>query len=179
MKRIGEGIRECLDAVNASDEASRKARRAAEVQQAWRAAVERVYKDAAAFVLGHINAVYFLREEDRVCATVYADDSLVRSDIDARQEFIKMALADTGERVDTFRILASRFSMKDRHPFESPSGSVPEGDPSRAFEKAVRAPLSADRLRDVDACVSVVDDPRVRESLRKAMIAEFEYHGSN
>lgn len=179
MKRLSESIRSCLDAVGANDESSRKARRAAEVQQAWKLAVEKVYQDAAPFVLSHINAIYVLKENGVACVVVYADDSLIRSDIDARQEFLKMALAELGERVETFRILASRFTMKDRHPFAETSAEDDEYDPSRIFEKTRRTPISDEEQARVDACVEPIEDERVRNALKRAMIAEIEHHGEN
>ena len=179
MKRLSESIKSCLDAVGVNDESARKARRAAEVQQAWKSAVEKVYQDAAPFVLSHINAVYILKENGVSCAVVYADDSLIRSDIDARQEFLKMALAEVGEHFETFRILASRFSMKERQPFAETSIDGNEYDPSRIFEKTRRAPISdEDRIR-VDACVESIEDEKVRTALKRAMIAEIEHHGEN
>lgn len=179
MKRLSESIKSCLDAVGVNDESARKARRAAEVQQAWRAAIEKVYQDAAPFVLSHINAVYILKESGVSYAVVYADDSLIRSDIDARQEFLKMALAESGERVETFRILASRFSMKERHPFAEASTDDNEYDPSRIFEKTRRTPISDGDLARVESCVESIEDEKVRIALKRAMVAEIEHHGEN
>ena len=176
MRRLGEGIGDLLSRMDAGDESMRKARRAALVQSAWKSAVEKVYKDAAPFILGHINGVYVSREGGASCLTVYSDDSLVRSDIDARQEFLKMALVEVGERIDTFRIVASRFGMKARRPYADAAGS--EGDSvSNLFEKAQRTPLSAEDAAFVEEQVEVVEDGKVRDALRRAMIAEIEYHG--
>ena len=131
MRKLGESINELMAALAAGDDASRKAQRAAAVNVAWRNAVEAVYKDAAQMVLDHVNAVYIMAADEVVKGTptrashagtgaqlvVYADDSLIRSDLDARQEFLKMKLKEQGEHVETFKILPSRFEMKARHPF--------------------------------------------------------------
>ena len=134
MRKLGESINELMAALAAGDDASRKAQRAAAVNVAWRNAVEAVYKDAAQMVLDHVNAVYIMAADEVVKGTptrashagtgaqlvVYADDSLIRSDLDARQEFLKMKLKEQGEHVETFKILPSRFEMKARHPFRRP-----------------------------------------------------------
>lgn len=106
MRKLGESINELMAALAAGDDASRKAQRAAAVNVAWRNAVEAVYKDAAQMVLDHVNAVYIMAADEVVKGAttkashtgtgaqlvVYADDSLIRSDLDARQEFLKMKL---------------------------------------------------------------------------------------
>ena len=175
MKRLGEGIGDVLSRMNAGNESARKARRAAQIQSSLRVAVEKVYKDAAPFVLSHINGVYVSAEDGVACLTVYSDDSLVRSDIDARQEFLKMALLETGEHIESFRIVASRFGMKERHPYAD--AREKDDDMSNLFDKAERTPLSADDEAFVESKVEVVKDEKVRDALRRAMIAEFEYHG--
>lgn len=176
VKSLSTELGSMLESMAGNDEAQRKARRAAQVQQEWKSAIERVYRDAADFVLDHTNAVYILKENGRLCVIVYADDSLVRSDIDARQEFIKMALREYGEHVDSFRIIASRLGMKERHPFRKAIDQASSWDVSRAFERAQRVPLSDEEARMVDECVSVVENEKLRASLKAAMVAEMEYH---
>ena len=120
MRKLGESINELMAALAAGDDASRKAQRAAAVNVAWRNAVEAVYKDAAQMVLDHVNAVYIMAADEVVKGTptrashagtgaqlvVYADDSLIRSDLDARQEFLKMKLKEQGEHVETFKTVS-------------------------------------------------------------------------
>ena len=71
---------------------------------------------------------------------VYADDSLIRSDLDARQEFLKMKLKEQGEHVETFKILPSRFEMKAHHPFR-------RAEEDGAVERAARASREEPRAR--------------------------------
>lgn len=175
MKRLGDSLQTFLAGYDANDAAARKARRAAVVLAKWRSAIEKVYKDAAPFILGHVNAVYILRDEDRPgekTLIVYADDSLVRSDIDARQEFVKMALRAEGEEVSRFKILAATLGMRSRHPYAEEGLSGREAD-----APAVRRQLTDEDRANVDSCVSVIEDPRLRESAKRAMIAEMENNG--
>ena len=153
------------------DEGFRKAMRAADVQSKWKAAVERVYGNAAPLVLSHVNGVCILSDDGASTLVVYADDSLVRSDLDARQEFLKLSLRASGERVEAFRIVASRFGMKDRRPF---AGAAPAA--SNPFEKAARTPLSRRRREEVSRIASAVENDGVRRALEAAMIAELECH---
>lgn len=83
---------------------------------------------AVRLILGHINAVY-VRKDDRprkgpdkakpfyVCE-IYSDDSTVRAELDNWRQLLQMALHEQGIRVDEFRLLPSKFGMKERRPFE-------------------------------------------------------------
>lgn len=175
MKSLAKSIEAFIASLTESNEYAKKEKRAAFVQSTWQHAVQKVYGDAAEFILSHTNAVYILFEQGEKCLVVYSDDSLVRSDLDARQEFIKLHFRSAGEDVASFRILASRFGMKDRHPFSASDKDSTEV--SKLFEKAVRTPLSVEKEREVARLVSVVEDERLREALKAAIVAELEFHG--
>lgn len=187
MRKLGESINELMTVLAAGDDASRKAQRAAAVNVAWRNAVEAVYKDAAEMVLDHVNAVYIMAADEVVKGAptkashtgtgaqlvVYSDDSLIRSDLDARQEFLKMKLKEQGEHVETFKILPSRFDMKSRHPFrrvEADGGGVRPTRPAR--EQAPRVPLTPEEQEALDASVDAVESPTVRRALERAIRAD-------
>lgn len=155
--------------------------RVAEVRHRWKVAVEAVYKGSAQLVLEHTNAVYIMRPEDtddkmasRVSAggtllLVYSDDAMVRSDIDARQEFLKMSLNEQGEHVEAVSIKASRQGMKTRHPFKSMS-AAPEGAGSKGESRAeptMDAALSAELSKRAEA----IENKKLREAIQKALQA--------
>ena len=183
MRKLGESINELMAALAAGDDASRKAQRAAAVNVAWRNAVEAVYKDAAQMVLDHVNAVYIMAADEVVKGTptrashagtgaqlvVYADDSLIRSDLDARQEFLKMKLKEQGEHVETFKILPSRFEMKARHPFRR---AEEDGAARASREETPRTPLSPEEEAALEASVGAVESPMVRRALERAIRAD-------
>ena len=168
MRKLGESINELMDALAAGDDASRKAQRAAAVNVAWRNAVEAVYKDAAQMVLDHVNAVYIMAADEVVKGAttkashtgtgaqlvVYADDSLIRSDLDARQEFLKMKL-------------------KAHHPFcrAEEDGAV-ERAARASREEAPRTPLSPEEEAALEASVGAVESPTVRRALERAIRAD-------
>ncbi len=187
MRRLGESINELMTVLAAGDDASRKAQRAAAVNVAWRNAVEAVYKDAAEMVLDHVNAVYIMAADEMVKGAptkashtgtgaqlvVYSDDSLIRSDLDARQEFLKMKLKEQGEHVETFKILPSRFDMKARHPFRRAESSGGGGRPPRPMsDEAPRAPLTPEEQAALEASVEAVESPTVRKALERAIRAD-------
>lgn len=173
--RLSDVISKEIDCLSADSSGLRRAQRAAEVHRLWKDAVSKVYGDAAPFVLSHVNAVYIMRTEEGSVLDVYTDDSLVRSDIDARQEFLKMALRALGEHVETFRIKASRFSMKANHPFvEGGDGTTDESIPDLS-EKARRTPIDDAQLEEVRRIASRVENLRVRAALENAMVAEIEF----
>ncbi|BAK43291.1 hypothetical protein [Eggerthella sp. YY7918] len=198
MKKVGEGVKEIIAALaGGSDEASQKAARAAAVNVLWRNAVEAVYKDAAQTVLDHINAVYIMsgdaciggqrdgitrkqgaqittsygaRSQSRGAQIViYADDSLIRSDLDARQEFLKMRLKEQGEHIDTFKILPSRFDMKARHPFKNVSSG--EQKEHQENEESEFPTLTTDQLTALEEEAQKVENSSVQQALLNALRA--------
>lgn len=103
--------------------------RVQQYQRAYERAVRRTWSqspEAADLVLAHTNAFY-VRRDDRPCkgsageaplvGEACIDDSLVRSEVNARREMLRLALACESIEVEELRILASRRGMKDRHPF--------------------------------------------------------------
>jgi len=136
-------------------------------------------------VLDHVNAVYIMAADEVVKGAttkashtgtgaqlvVYADDSLIRSDLDARQEFLKMKLKEQGEHVETFKILPSRFEMKARHPFRRPEE---DGATARSAsrEETPRTPLSPEEEAALEASVGAVESPTVRRALERAIRAD-------
>lgn len=188
MELVGKGLERFLDGLaTEGDDASKKAVRAAMVNVMWENAVKDVYKDEAqaAYILDHVNAVYIMSADAEVkgadakgssCATgggtqlvVYSDDSMVRSDLDARQEFLKMRLREQGEQVESFRIIASRFDMKDRHPFRKEGERAKLGGHVEPEEEEKWEPLSEEGCEGILKKVGEIDDPSVREALKKAV----------
>lgn len=187
MRKLGESINELMAVLAAGDDASLKAQRAAAVNVAWRNAVEAVYKDAAEMVLDHVNAVYIMAADEVIKGAptktsrtgtgaqlvVYSDDSLIRSDLDARQEFLKMKLKEQGEHVETFKILPSRFDMKARHPFRRAEAARATSEPPRSERAAEpRTPLTPEEQAALEASVEAVESPTVRRALERAIRAD-------
>lgn len=178
MRRLSAGLDALLGSLGADDEASRRAQRAAQVETMWRQAVEKVYKDAAQLVLDHVNAVYIMAEEGAPAdapktMTVYVDDSTIKSDLDARQEFLKLFLLEQGEPIGRFRLLSPRFDMRGRHPFRSSDGEGGAPVAAQAYSLAFR-PLTDGEREEVEATTSRIEDDSVRTALKKAMTAHLE-----
>ena len=181
--KIGNALNDLMTQLAAGDDASVKAQRAAAVNVAWRNAVEAVYKDAAEMVLGHINAVYIMGADEVVAGApskashtgtgsqlvVYSDDSLIRSDLDARQEFLKMKLK---EQVETFRILPSRFEMKSRHPFRREEDPATSSSSRTGRSEPPRPPLTPEELAALEEHIESVESPAVRAALARAIRAD-------
>ena len=158
-----------------------QSQRVAEVHQRWKTAVEHVYGGSSGLILDHTNAVYIMSPEasndpaakkvspGKTLLVVYSDDAMVRSDIDARQEFLKMRLNEQGEHVEVFSIKASRQGMKSRHPFKDGifGASSREDDGSRTYEKT----LSVDDAVSLSHVAEEVGNPKLRESILKAIKA--------
>lgn len=158
-----------------------RSQRVAEIHRRWKTAVEKVYGGSSSLVLDHTNAVYIMNPEasddpaakrvspGKTLLVVYSDDAMVRSDIDARQEFLKMRLNEQGEHVEVFSIKASRQGMKSRHPFRDDASGAPsrEGDGSQTYERM----LSADAASSLSHTAEEVENPKLRESILKAIKA--------
>ncbi len=93
-------------------------------------AMNQVFPDAATcdYILSHINGFYLVKDEsprkgsaDSACpvlCTIYSDDSLVKAELDARQELLRRALHAQQIHFDEYRFLSSKGGMRQRHPFD-------------------------------------------------------------
>ena len=119
--------------------------------------MEAVYRDSASLVLDHTNGVYIMKPEQandpmaarvpagKTLLVVYCDDAMIRSDIDARQEMLKIRLNEQGEHVALFSIKPARFDMK----AFARRRRAPRNRPPRLHAPRIRS--SAPRLRRVCA----------------------------
>lgn len=181
MADLGSGLQQLLRSLGASGVQAARSQRVAEVHVRWKCAVEAVYRDSAPLVLDHTNGVYIMKPEqanDPIAArvpagktllVVYCDDAMIRSDIDARQEMLKIRLNEQGEHVALFSIKPARFDMKARHPFreEAARAAQQAAQAARTPEPLISSEAAA-RLREQAACV---EDKRLRESILKALEA--------
>ena len=181
MADLGSGLQQLLRSLSASGVQAARSQRVAEVHVRWKCAVEAVYRDSAPLVLDHTNGVYIMKPEQandpmaarvpagKTLLVVYCDDAMIRSDIDARQEMLKIRLNEQGEHVALFSIKPARFDMKARHPFreEAARAAQQAAQVSRTPEPLISSEAAA-RLREQAACV---EDKRLRESILKALEA--------
>lgn len=197
MRRLSDGLDALLQRLGSLDAAAAEALRYEHVNRLWETAVGEVFGAAARLVLDHTNTVYLmspdqaadLRRFDRPRSAmqrsfsgnvlvVYADDSLVRSEIDARQQFLVMKCQQLGEQVEAVVIIPAKGAMKARHPFckqEAPGGcacSAVHGGaagPSEASE-----PLSTEELEEINHALGEVQNPALREAMRRAIGANLD-----
>ena len=183
MARLNEELTSLLEKMaREGEDAHTRAARAADVRVKWENAVHDVYGEAAGFILGHVNAVYVLAADVQVKGTrentagrggsgtqlvVYADDSLVRSDLDAKQEFLKMHMNGQGEHVAVFHILPARFDMKDRHPFEKREATEEESS------RNVGSDIDEQARERLLQQARNIEDEFLRKSFEKAIWADF------
>ena len=181
MVDLGSGLQQLLRSLGAAGAQAARSQRVAEVHVRWKCAVEAVYRDSASLVLDHTNGVYVMKPEQandpmaarvpagKTLLVVYCDDAMIRSDIDARQEMLKIRLNEQGEHVALFSFKPARFDMKARHPFRE--------EAARAAQQAARAAHAPDPLISPEAAVRLreqaagVEDKRLRESILKALEA--------
>lgn len=195
MKKIGDGLTRYVARISGCDETASRALRRAVVHRLWEEAVLAVFKEAAQLVLDHTNAVYIMSAEKgnavrrfdrpagdmRDCAStgsvlvVCLDDSMVRSELDNRQELVKMKFREKGEPVETLRIIPSIRDMKQRHPFRRDASVSPAPAACGSRQRgSVSEPLSARQASALSSAAGKVDDMRLRKAFEKAMIASRE-----
>ena len=181
MADLGSGLQQLLRSLGAAGAQAARSQRVAEVHVRWKCAVEAVYRDSAPLVLDHTNGVYIMKPEQandpmaarvpagKTLLVVYCDDAMIRSDIDARQEMLKIRLNEQGEHVAMFSIKPARFDMKARHPFRE--------EAARAAQQAAKASRVPEPLISSEAAACLreqaagVEDKRLRESILKALEA--------
>lgn len=187
MARLGDGLQQLLKNLGEAGAQAARAQRVAEVHVRWRRAVEAVYRSSAALVLDHTNAVYIMRPDQandpmsarvpkgRTLLVVYCDDAMIRSDLDARQEMLKIRLNEQGEHVEAFSIKPARFDMKARHPFREDAERSARASAASTPVEPLIDHAAADRLR---AQAQGVENRRLRESILKALDASETPSGS-
>lgn len=204
MKSLSSGISGFLAAHKEAQERFALQSRVKAVHALWEAAVAQVYRplgpQAIRMVLEHINAVYIMKagqvkharvpallaDEDLVLV-VYCDESLFRTDLDARQEFLKMALRKQGENVEAFVIIPTPPRMLNRHPFGRkeeetsllPGSTNAQASASQTQRESVGILAGKREIRPLDAadeelvarCTAKIEDARLRKAVENAMKA--------
>lgn len=193
MRKLADGIETLLQRLGSVDSAAAEALRYERVNRLWEQAVESTFGPAARLVLDHTNVVYVmapdqaaeLRRFDRPRAAmqrsyggnvlvVYADDSTVRSEIDARQQLLAMKCRQLGTPVEGVVILPSTAGMKSRHPFRREGVVSGAGRGDAADHQPPAESLSPEERQQLDAAVQAVENERLREAMQRAIGANFE-----
>ena len=159
---LSQGIFTVFEELYGSADEVRKQVKAAQIEEIYKNAVQSVFGNAAYLVLKHTNAVYCFTEKEITQFIVYANDSSIRSSLDARQELLKIALFKQGLQFSQFKVLPAKKSIKDRHPFEK----VAQSAKMPVFRK-----VTEQELQQVDNLVASIEDSGVRESLKQAVIS--------
>ncbi|WP_139651386.1 DUF721 domain-containing protein [Raoultibacter phocaeensis] len=177
MKKLSKSMPSALRDMGGKDaDAARIARRTAAVQQMWAEAVGAMWRnpDAAGMILSHTNVVGIVEEENHRGERykklfVYVDDSIVLTELNALRERIKLLfLTKFQEDVQEFDIRIARGNRKKDHPYK-------EEEPPHYIDTTRAVPLSNAELADVESRVSAIENETLKQSLRKAMIADLQW----
>ena len=166
--KISDAIRDYFNEIDATGGEEAVLRRAGEVNSFWEEAIRSVFEKegVADYLLSHTNAVYIMKEGDEKKLKVYADEALVRSELDNNQEFIKIRLSEKGERITEFRIYPSKGTVKDRHPFSPRAAKETKGKPVNKEE------LTEADIKVVEEIAEAIEDEAVRSAFEMALAAE-------
>ena len=163
------------------------------VQNAFARAVARVFKSPAAtrLVLENVQAVYVMRDTrpykqgatPEIYLQIYSSDSTVRSELDMRRDWIRLALIEEDIHYDDMKIYASKLNMKKRKPYKdllereggaggalagSRGGAGASGAASATHRDIERHNLTDSEISDI---ASRVQDEQVRAALTRALLA--------
>lgn len=180
MKKIGGEISLLSSRLANADQNARIARRAAEVRAMFKDALEHIYKEHAAYVLEHVNAVY-IKNEKRPASQdegdtykalyIYMDDGNFRSDVHSQQHFILLWLKEKyGEDIEVFKTYPSRMGMKERHPYAEVVAELKESS-----RRIPSVPLNEEEMAQTLAQVDAIEDPRLKEAFFKAAVTDKEW----
>lgn len=202
MTRLSHVAAALVAKMSGENDIAAAALRRAVVHDLWQRAVRDVFQEGASLVLAHTNAVYImsgkkgslLRRFDRPTAQVqrvvegkvlviYSDDSMVRSELDNRQELLKMKFAERGEQIEMMKIMPSVRDMKHRHPFEKDvredKGTPRERIAAASGGKKPPRDQQGDIFpnEDDESVANAVENDEVRASLKRAMEAMRKNNG--
>ncbi len=171
-----------LSKLGGTSDTARLEMRRAKGNAIWGSVTKEVFQEAANFILTHTNAVYIMSGEkgslvkrfDRPASAnqmittgkvlvVYSDDSMARSELDNRQELIKMKFHTAGEKIELVKIIPSVNNMKLRHPFATKQNNPTANE--------IVAPKPILPKETCDSLAEKVENPTVRESITRAMTA--------
>ncbi len=169
MRNLGNDIHLEIARLMGNDEQARINIRARQVRDRYREALEKVYREQAQLFLEHTNNVYIMMKDGVRTLIVYVDESIFAAELNAQRELIKLKLLELfGEQVEQFEIHISRGNYKKNHPYIV-------ADETETVEKLSPIPLTQDEKELVSARVSGIGNPRLRESLQRAMTADIEW----
>ena len=172
MPQLSSGVQGFLTSLGLE---AAKHMRHQQIRERYKAAVQRVWADsseAARLVLAHTNGMYVQKDErlrtgphkhkDRIIFGVYLDDAVVRTEFDARQQMLVMALHQEGMSFDELRILHAKGDMRHRHAFPD----AREGATSASPAMSTGSSAVAER--------TVMDEVKKLDALKRAFCLAFE-----
>ena len=169
---MDSAIRSEIDSLAEGDDKSRLLARTLQVQERYKKVIQRVYRFNSRLFLEHTNSVYIIKKDGQKTLIVYMDESIYAAELNAQRELIRLHMHQMfGEDVQVFEIKVSRRDYKKKHPYIDQSDTAEE---SLLVRDRCDERLSADKEKFISDTLSAVDDPRLRESLEKAMIADLK-----
>ena len=143
----------------------RKVQRVEQIRNMWSELVDQVFLD-------HTNNVFVFRNDGNTEMHVYVDESIYAAELNNQRELIKWRCQqEYGEVIDSFHIHISRGKYKDNHPFARREEEKPDQNPP--------VPLDEDEMSRVEEACSGIEDKRLRECFREAMISDMEWKKGN
>lgn len=180
---LKNGLIGYFNEIGASDEVAKKAYRTAQVHNLYKDAIKHVYGDSAFLVLEKTNGVYIMNQKDKGLRRkvlpedktikrmlIYTCDSMVHADLDSKQEFIKMWLAEHGETIDKFDLLTSKMGMRKTFPFENDVKDMKKVLSSKfTFLQDVqehKESLTKEQLDKINIEIEKIDNEQLKQAIK-------------
>lgn len=174
MEPLSEWVSSSIGDLSKDKDAARIAIRTNQVHTIYKQAIESTFSTypsgSIQLLLQHTNAVYITKDDDWKTLIIYVDDSDVKSALDHNQYFIIQSFREQGEVIDEYKLLTARATMRSRHPFETATTENSEINKKQSQKRV----LSQKEIDTIDDMVEQVENPAIREALKRAIIADAE-----
>ena len=169
MSKLNSNIDEMLEKLGGKDVQSRKVRRTFQVYDRYKDVIEVIYKENAPLMLKHTNSVFIFNKDGVKTLAVYVDESIFAAELNAQREMVRLKLLEMfKEKVDQFDIHISRGKYKLQHPYDVENLEM-------TSRKLDVKPLEEAQESYVEQTISVVDNPVLRDRIKKAMTADLQW----
>ncbi len=145
-------------------------KRIEQIYQQYKQVITQVFKENSSIILKHTNNIYLVDKDNKKILTVYVDDSLFTTELNAHREIIKIVFLKLfKEEISQFIIKTSKYKKLRQHYIFK---NIKEN------ETISLIPLNKEEIKYVEEVVKIIQDEKLRKTVKKAMISNLEWNKS-
>ena len=170
MKSLSDELDKFLQKNEKYKESYALNKRIEQIYQQYEKVIIHVFKESSSLILEHTNNIYLINDNDEKNLTVYVDDSLFVTELNAYREIIKIVyLKLFNEEINNFYIKTSKYKkFRQHHIYKNRTQN----------EIIPTIPLDNKEIEYVEAVVKKIKDEKLRKTVKKAMISNLEWNKS-